>query len=103
MFAKKEHTVEEVDLYDAAREVIAMSSTELRRGGAVLETDFAESLPAVSLQGDRNDWFYLPMWRKSPGLTIASRWLNSCWTKSSVMLPHSRSVMNSSLIRRKLF
>jgi C4-dicarboxylate-specific signal transduction histidine kinase len=51
MFAKKAPTMEAVDLNDAAREVIALSSAELRRGGAVLETDFAESLPPVS--GDR--------------------------------------------------
>ena len=35
----------------AAREVIAISSGELRRSGVVLETDFAESLPVIS--GDR--------------------------------------------------
>jgi signal transduction histidine kinase len=40
-----------VDLNDAAREVIAMSSAELRRSRAVLQTDFAELLPAIS--GDR--------------------------------------------------
>jgi C4-dicarboxylate-specific signal transduction histidine kinase len=51
MFAKKAPTMERVDLNDAAREVIAISSGELRRSGAVLETDFAESLPVIS--GDR--------------------------------------------------
>jgi len=51
MFAKKTPTMETVDLNNAAREVIALSSAELRRGGAVLETDFADSLPPVS--GDR--------------------------------------------------
>ena len=51
MFAKKAPTMEMVDLNDAAQEVIAMSSAELRRSGAVLQTDFAEPLPAVS--GDR--------------------------------------------------
>ena len=51
MFAKKAPTIEMVDLNEAAREVIAMSSAELRRSRAVLETDFAEILPAVS--GDR--------------------------------------------------
>jgi PAS domain S-box-containing protein len=51
MFAKKAPTMEMVDLNDAAREVIAISSTELRRSNSVLQTDFAEALPAVS--GDR--------------------------------------------------
>ena len=51
MFAKKAPTMEMVDLNDAAREVIAMTSAELRLSRSVLETDFAELLPAVS--GDR--------------------------------------------------
>jgi PAS domain S-box-containing protein len=51
MFAKKAPTMEVVDLNDAAREVIALSSAELRRSGSVLQTDFAEPLPAIS--GDR--------------------------------------------------
>jgi signal transduction histidine kinase/ligand-binding sensor domain-containing protein len=51
MFAKKEPTIEMVDLNEAAREVIAMSSAELRKSGAVLQADFAEPLPAIS--GDR--------------------------------------------------
>jgi C4-dicarboxylate-specific signal transduction histidine kinase len=51
MFAKKAPTIESVDLNDAAREVIALSSAEVRRGGAVLQTEFAETLPAIS--GDR--------------------------------------------------
>jgi PAS domain S-box-containing protein len=51
MFAKKAPTMEMVDLNDAAREVIAMSSAELRRSRSILQTDFAELLPAVS--GDR--------------------------------------------------
>jgi PAS domain S-box-containing protein len=51
MFAKKAPTMERVDLNEAAREVIAMSSGELRRSRSVLQTDFAELLPAIS--GDR--------------------------------------------------
>jgi signal transduction histidine kinase len=51
MFAKKAQTLEKVDLNDAAQEVIAISSAELRRSGSVLHTDFAEPLPAIS--GDR--------------------------------------------------
>jgi C4-dicarboxylate-specific signal transduction histidine kinase len=51
MFAKKAPTMEIVDLNDAAQEVIALSSGELRRNRAVLETEFAESLPAI--RGDR--------------------------------------------------
>jgi PAS domain S-box-containing protein len=48
MFAKRAPTMEMVDLNEAAREVIALSSAELRRSGSVLQTDFAELLPAVS-------------------------------------------------------
>jgi len=51
MFAKKAPTIEEVDLNDAAREVVALSSGELQRARAVLHTHFAEGLPVVS--GDR--------------------------------------------------
>lgn len=51
MFAKKAPTLEMLDLNEAAQEVIAMSSAELRRSRAVVETDFAEVLPAV--RGDR--------------------------------------------------
>jgi PAS domain S-box-containing protein len=51
MFAKKAPTMEMVDLNEAAREVIAMSSAELRRSSSALQTEFAEPLPAIS--GDR--------------------------------------------------
>jgi len=47
MFARKAPTLENMDLNDAAQEVIAMSAGELRRSRAVLQTDFAESLPAI--------------------------------------------------------
>jgi len=43
--------MELVDLNDAAREVIAVSTGEIRRSRSVLETDFAERLPAI--RGDR--------------------------------------------------
>lgn len=51
MFAKKPPTMEMVDLNEAAQEVIAMSSAELRRSRSILQTDFADVLPAIS--GDR--------------------------------------------------
>jgi signal transduction histidine kinase/ligand-binding sensor domain-containing protein len=51
MFAKKAPSTEMIDLNDAAREVVAMSSAELRQRGSVLQTDFSETLPAIS--GDR--------------------------------------------------
>jgi PAS domain S-box-containing protein len=51
MFAKKAPTIEVVDLNEAAREVIAISSAELRRSGSILQTEFAELLPAI--RGDR--------------------------------------------------
>jgi len=51
MFAKKAPIMELVDLNEAAKEVIAVSSGELRRFRSVLETNFAEHLSPVS--GDR--------------------------------------------------
>jgi C4-dicarboxylate-specific signal transduction histidine kinase len=51
MFAKKAPTMEVIDLNEAAQEVVALSAAEIRRSGAVLQTDFADPLPAVS--GDR--------------------------------------------------
>jgi PAS domain S-box-containing protein len=51
MFVKKAPTMELVDLNEAAREVIAISSAELRASRAVLQTDFVEPLPPI--QGDR--------------------------------------------------
>ncbi|WP_348627982.1 AAA family ATPase [Mesorhizobium sp. M7A.F.Ca.CA.001.11.2.1] len=51
LFGKKGTTTESVDINDAAREVIALSSTELQRSRTVLQTDFARDLPPV--MGDR--------------------------------------------------
>jgi signal transduction histidine kinase len=51
MLSKKETDAEEVDLNVAAREVIALSSAELQRARALLQTDFEENLPIVV--GDR--------------------------------------------------
>ncbi|MES0198591.1 AAA family ATPase [Mesorhizobium sp. M0011] len=51
LFGKKGTTTESVDLNDATREVIALSSTELQRSRVVLQTDFARDLP--SIMGDR--------------------------------------------------
>jgi PAS domain S-box-containing protein len=51
MFSRKASTTEIVDLNDAAREVIALSASELQRSGALLQADFAEDAPLVN--GDR--------------------------------------------------
>jgi PAS domain S-box-containing protein len=51
MFAHKERTAERVDLNEAARDLVALSSSELQRSGVILRTDFDESLPAIT--GDR--------------------------------------------------
>ncbi|WP_065260077.1 PAS domain-containing sensor histidine kinase [Pseudomonas bananamidigenes] len=51
LFSKKSITIENVDLNDAAREVIAMLLGELQRNGVVLHPRFAEALPPV--KGDR--------------------------------------------------
>ena len=51
MITKKASTLEAVDLNDAAREVVALSAGELRRGDVTLEVHFAQDLPIVT--GDR--------------------------------------------------
>jgi len=51
MFAKRAPSMEALDLNEAAREVIAMCSAELRRSRAVLQTEFTEPVPAI--HGDR--------------------------------------------------
>jgi PAS domain S-box-containing protein len=49
MFSTKAPTMEMADLNEVAREVIALSMGELRRNGALLQTDFADKLPHVSV------------------------------------------------------
>jgi PAS domain S-box-containing protein len=51
LFAKKELTLEPVDLNEATREVIALSSHDLQRSGVLLEEQLAQDLPSVT--GDR--------------------------------------------------
>jgi PAS domain S-box-containing protein len=51
MFARKDSVTELIDLNEAAREVLALSSSELRDSGIVVGTDFAAELPLVI--GDR--------------------------------------------------
>ncbi len=51
LFARRQPECDRFDLNDAAREVLALSSSELRSRRAVLQTDLAEGLPAV--RGDR--------------------------------------------------
>lgn len=51
LFARKQPTTADVDLNDAAREVLTLSSSELHRSRVTLRTDFDASLPAV--RGDR--------------------------------------------------
>lgn len=51
MFVRKQPTTEPVDLNEAAREVLALSSSELQGCRVILRTDFDSGLPAVS--GDR--------------------------------------------------
>jgi signal transduction histidine kinase len=48
MFSTGAPTMRMVDLNDAAREVIALSVGELQKGGALLQTAFADDLPRVS-------------------------------------------------------
>lgn len=51
LFKKKDSVAEIFDLNEAAREVIALSSGEMRRNRVVLQMDLAEDLPPVN--GDR--------------------------------------------------
>src|ERR1700738_1239055 len=51
LFGKKDTTTESVDLNEAAREVIALSLSELQRSRVILRTELAKDLPPVT--GDR--------------------------------------------------
>src|SRR6266404_6345447 len=51
LFGKKDNTIELVDLNEAAREVIALSLTELQKTRVILRLDLADDLPRVA--GDR--------------------------------------------------
>jgi len=51
LFAKKEAKAEPVDLNDAAREMIALSLSELERNRVILQSELADDLPPVT--GDR--------------------------------------------------
>jgi PAS domain S-box-containing protein len=47
MFTAKAPTMEEVDLNNAAREVITLSAGELKKGRVLLQTKFADELPLI--------------------------------------------------------
>jgi PAS domain S-box-containing protein len=51
LFSKKEFTLEPLDLNEAAREVVALSVSELQRNRIVLRSEFAADLPLIT--GDR--------------------------------------------------
>ncbi|HEY5022626.1 MAG TPA: ATP-binding protein, partial [Gemmatimonadaceae bacterium] len=51
LFSKKEVTLESLDLNEATREVIALSSSELQRNRVILQLELADNLPRVT--GDR--------------------------------------------------
>ena len=51
MFIKKESTTEPVDLNEATREVIALSSSEFQRNQVVIQSELADDLPTII--GDR--------------------------------------------------
>ena len=51
LFSKKEPAVEPMDLNEAAREVTALSATEIQRNGVTLRHEFADDLPPAL--GDR--------------------------------------------------
>jgi signal transduction histidine kinase len=51
LFSKREFTLEPLDLNDATREVIALSSNDLQRNRIVVQSELANGLPIVN--GDR--------------------------------------------------
>jgi signal transduction histidine kinase len=51
LFARKQPKTEPLDLNEAAREVLALSASELQRNRVTLRTEFDENLPTV--KGDR--------------------------------------------------
>jgi PAS domain S-box-containing protein len=51
LFTRKDVTIESVDLNEAAREVIALSLSELQRNRVILRSELADDLPLVA--GDR--------------------------------------------------
>ena len=51
LFSKREFTLEPLDLNEATREVIALSSNDLQRNRVILQSELAEGLPIVT--GDR--------------------------------------------------
>ena len=51
LFSKREFTLEPVDLNEATREVIALSSNELQRNRVILQSELGEGLSTVT--GDR--------------------------------------------------
>jgi signal transduction histidine kinase/HAMP domain-containing protein len=51
LFSKREFTLEPLDLNEATREVIALSSNDLHRNRVVLQSDLSSDLPMIS--GDR--------------------------------------------------
>jgi PAS domain S-box-containing protein len=48
LFIKKETTTEPVDLNEATREVIALSSSELQRNQIVIQSELADDLPTIT-------------------------------------------------------
>jgi PAS domain S-box-containing protein len=51
LFSKKEFTLEPVDLNDATREVIALSSSDLQRNRVMIRSQLVDDLPSIT--GDR--------------------------------------------------
>ncbi len=51
LYGKKDPTIESVDLNEAAREVLALSSSELQRNRVIVQQELADDLPRVA--GDR--------------------------------------------------
>ena len=51
LFSKREFTLEPLDLNEATREVVALSSNDLQRHRIILQSELADDLPSIT--GDR--------------------------------------------------
>jgi PAS domain S-box-containing protein len=51
MFTRRETSIEPVDVNEATREVIALTSSDLQRNGVIVQTELADNLPQID--GDR--------------------------------------------------
>ena len=69
LFSKRELTLEPLDLNEATREVIALSSNDLQRNRIILQSELTDDIPIVT--GDRLDSLFEAFYTtKSGGMGI---------------------------------